>query len=129
LQVTGVVKLDGVPLDMGSIRLTSTGTEKLFASGATIENGEFIVPQEKGLPPGTYVVEISAPDSKAPPVRPKVGPGEPALPPMAPERIPAEYNSGNNTIEVSTDGENHFEFDIKSRRVGLKRQMHGEEVT
>jgi hypothetical protein len=48
---------------------------------------------------------------------------------MAPERIPAEYNSGNNTIEVSTDGENHFEFDIKSRRVGLKRQMHGEEVT
>jgi hypothetical protein len=118
LEITGMVKLDGVPLDLGSIRLTSTGTEKLFASGATIENGAFIVPQQKGLPPGTYIVEINAPDSKAPPVRPKVAPGEPALPPMAPERIPAEYNSGKHTIEVSADSENYFEFDIETRRVG-----------
>jgi hypothetical protein len=99
LEITGMVKLDGVPR-------------------ATIENGAVIVPQEKGVPPGTYIVEINAPDSKAPPVRPKVAPGEPALPPMAPERVPAEYNSGKHTIEVSADSENHFEFDIETRRVG-----------
>jgi hypothetical protein len=115
LEITGMVKLDGVPLDLGSIRLTSTNTEKLFASGATIENGEFIVPQQKGLPPGTYVVAISAPDTKAPMVRHKTAPGEPELPPTAPERIPAEYNSGKHTIDVSADSENHFEFDIKTR--------------
>jgi hypothetical protein len=118
LEVTGVVKLDGEPLDLGSIWLTSTGTGKLVASGAAIENGAFKVPQEKGLPPGTYVVSISAPDTKAPMVRHKTAPGEPQLPPTAPERIPDEYNTGKHTIEISADSENHFEFDIKTRRVG-----------
>jgi hypothetical protein len=115
LEVTGAVTLDGAPLD-GSIRLTSTGGGKLIASGATIENGQFTVPQEKGLPPGKYVVEISSPDTSAPPVRARTAPGEPALPPTAPERVPAEYNTaGKHTIEVTADGDNHFKFDIQSR--------------
>lgn len=116
LEVTGTVNFNGAPLDEGSIRLTSVGTEKLFASGAVIQNGEFTVPQEKGLPPGTYAVEISSPDANAPLVRPRSAPGEPALPPTAPERIPVEYNShSKHTIEVSADSENHFEFDIQAR--------------
>jgi hypothetical protein len=119
LEVSGTVKLDGAPLDEGSIRLTSVGAERLFASGAVITNGEFRVPEEKGLPPGTYQVEISAPDTSAPLVAHRVAPGEPVLPPTAPERIPAEYNSaGKHTVEVSADGDNHFEFDIRSRGAG-----------
>lgn len=118
LKVTGSVKLNGVPLNEGSIRLSSVGTEKLFASGAMIQNGEFTVPQEKGLPPGTYAVEISSPDPNAPLVRSRAAPGEPILPPTAPERIPAEYNSqSKHKIEVSADSDNHFEFDIQSRAV------------
>jgi hypothetical protein len=117
LEVTGSVKLDGLALDQGSIRFTSTGTQKLFASGATIQNGEFIVPQEKGLPPGTYHVEVSSPDTSVPPVVYKNAPGEPALPPTAPERIPTEYSSeSKHTIDVTADGDNHFDFDIHSRR-------------
>ena len=116
LEVSGTVKLNGTPLDVGSIRLTSVGTEKLVASGAVIENGEFRVPRSKGLPPGTYAVEISAPDTKGPPVVHRSAPGEPALPPTAVERIPPEYNSqSKHTIEVSADSENHFEFDIQGR--------------
>jgi hypothetical protein len=116
LAVSGAVKLDGAPLDEGSIRLTSTGNGKLFASGAMIENGKFHVPQEKGLPPGTYRVEISSPDTKAPLVVYKGAPGEPALPPTAPERIPPEYNSNSKqTIEVTKDGENQYKFDIVRR--------------
>jgi hypothetical protein len=81
-----------------------------------IQNGQFDVPQEKGLPPGTYVVEISAPDTKGPLVVHKSAPGEPALPPTARERIPPEYNSkSKQTIEVTADGDNHFDFDIRSR--------------
>jgi hypothetical protein len=118
LEVTGNVKLDGAPLDQGSIRFTSTGTEKLSASGATIANGEFHLPQEKGLPPGAYLVDISSPDTSAPLAVQKSPPGEPALPPTARERIPAEYNSDSkHTIDVTADGDNHFEFDIHSRRV------------
>ena len=116
LQVSGKVTLDGKPLDSGTIRLTSTGTEKLSASGAMIEQGEFLIPQEKGLPPGTYVIEISSPDPSAPLVVYPSAPGEPALPPTAPERIPAEYNSkSKHTVDVSKDGENHFVFEINSR--------------
>jgi hypothetical protein len=111
--VNGEVTLDGAPLDQGAIRLTSTGSEKLFASGAVVRDGKFHVPQEKGLPPGTYRVEISSPDTAAPPVVYKSAPGEPTLPPTAPERIPPEYNSkSKQTIEVTTAGDNNFKFDI-----------------
>jgi hypothetical protein len=116
LAVSGEVTLDGAPLDEGSIRLTSTGGGKLLASGAMIHDGKFHIPQEKGLPPGTYRVEMSSPDSKAPPVVYKSAPGEPALPPTAPERIPPEYNSqSKHTVEVSNGGDNDFKFDITRR--------------
>lgn len=116
LAVSGEVTLDGAPLDAGSIRFTSTGTEQLFASGAMILNGEFHIPREKGLPPGTYRVEISSPDTTAPPVVYKGVPGEPMLPPTSPERIPPEYNSkSRHTIELAADGDNDFKFDIIRR--------------
>ena len=116
LAVNGEVTLDGTPLDEGSIRLTTSGGGKLFASGAMIQEGQFHIPQESGLPLGTYRVEISAPNTKVPPVAQKVAPGEPALPPTAPERIPVEYNSASkHTVEVSADGDNSFRFDIASR--------------
>jgi hypothetical protein len=115
LKVTGDVTLNGAPLD-GSIRFVSSGGGKLVASGTSVENGKFTVPQEKGLPPGKYVVEISSPDTSAPPVRSRSAPGEPALPPTAPERVPAEYSTeGKHTIDVTAGGDNHFTFDIHSR--------------
>ncbi len=105
LAVSGMVSLEGAPLDGGTIRLTSTGTEKLIASGAMIVNGQFQIPREKGLPPGTYALEISAADASVPPG---------AL--TAPERIPPEYNvDSKKTIEVTANGDNHFEFDIVKR--------------
>lgn len=115
LPISGEVTLDGAPLDSGSIHFTSKGSEKLVTSGAMIENGEFNIPQEKGLPPGTYFVEISSPDASAPLVVYQGGPGQPRLPPTAPERIPADYNA-NRTIEVTEDGDNNFRFDIDRRR-------------
>ena len=116
LAISGTVELDGVPLDQGAIRLNSSGAGKLFASGAMIQEGEFYIPQEKGLPPGTYLVEISAPDTSAPLVVYRGAPGEPALPPTAPERIPPEYNvNSKQTVKVTTDSDNHFVFEIASR--------------
>jgi hypothetical protein len=118
LAVGGEVTLDGAPLDQAAIRLTSIGTGKLIASGGMIQNGEFHIPQEKGLPPGTYLVEISAPDTSVPPVVYKGAPGEPALPPTAPERIPPEFNvNSKKTVDVSADSDNHFVFEITSRPV------------
>lgn len=114
LPVSGVVSLNGVPLDTGSIRFSSTG-EKLVASGAVIVDGEFDIPGEKGLPPGTYRLEITSPDNNSPPVVYRDASGAPGSP-TQPERIPPEYNiNSQKTVEVTTDGDNHFEFAIQNQ--------------
>jgi hypothetical protein len=118
LEISGQVTFNNAPLDSGSIRFTTLQGEKIFASGAMITNGGYHIPQEKGLPPGTYRVEINAPDVSAPLVTYPSAPGEPAAPPTAPERIPPEYNTNSkHSIEVTADGENHFVFDISSKGV------------
>jgi hypothetical protein len=115
LEIKGTVTLDGAPLDGGSIRLTSVGAEKLMAAGAMIQNGEYLIPQEKGLVPGTYHLEINAPDSDAPPIMMRATPGGPGIP-VAPDRIPTEYNlKSDKTVEVTADGSNEFDFDIVSK--------------
>jgi hypothetical protein len=111
LGVSGVVTLDGVPLDRGSMRLSSVG-ETLSSSGCSIREGAFQIPAEKGLSPGTYRVQINSADLNAAPVLIRSGPGDPGVR-TQPERIPAEYSvDGKHTVEVSADSENHFEFAI-----------------
>jgi hypothetical protein len=113
LAVSGAITLNGQPLDGASIRFTSVDGVK-SANGALVQNGRFQIPKAKGLLPGTYHVEISAPDSKAAPVLVGAGPGQPGVR-TAPERVPAEYNvNSKQTIEVKTDGDNNFTFDIVS---------------
>jgi hypothetical protein len=110
LAVSGNVSLDGAPLDSGSIRFSSVGGEKLVSSGAVIKEGAYHVPQEKGLLAGTYHVEITSPDTKAPPIKDTAS-GMLA----APERIPASYNvDSKRSIEVTSDGDNAFDFNIST---------------
>lgn len=116
LPLSGTVTLDGSPLDEGSIRLESRVGGKILVAVGSIKSGEFDIPREKGLPPGVYHVEISSPDTKAPLVAQRGVAGERGGPPTAPERIPAEYNvESKHTIEVTPNGENHFDFTILSR--------------
>ncbi len=115
LPISGKVTLNGTSLDSGTIRFSSTGGEKIFATGAMIQNGEYRIPQEKGLPPGTYHLEINSPDTKAPLVLSPAAPGEPTIR-TAPERIPPEYNvNSKKTVEVAADSKNSFDFDVVSR--------------
>jgi hypothetical protein len=112
LAVTGEVKLNGAPLEDGSIKFTSLGGEAVISSGAMVQNGRYEVPQQHGLKPGKYHVSISAPDPKAPPVMRRATPGGPAIP-VAPDRIPPEFNSkSKQEVEVTGDGDNHFVFNI-----------------
>jgi hypothetical protein len=115
LEITGTVTLDGVPLDEGSIRFTSMG-EKKISSGALVQQGEYHIPRETGLTVGAYHVEITAPDTKAPPVMVQVVPGKRGMP-TQPDRIPPEYNvNSKQKVDVSEDGDNHFVFDIVTSR-------------
>jgi hypothetical protein len=113
--IGGRVTFNGAPLDEGEIRFASVGGEKMSASGTHIANGQYQIAQEKGLRPGTYRVEISAPDNSKPAVS-SSAPGQPRGPATAQERIPAEFNDkSKKTVEVTADGDNHFEFDISTR--------------
>jgi hypothetical protein len=113
LAISGEVTLNGVPLDAGSIRFSSVPGEKLYATGAMVKDGDYRIPQAKGLPPGRYRVEINSPDLKAIPVATRPAPGEPLGPPTAPERIPPEYNTNSTqTVEVTAGEDNQFKFDI-----------------
>ena len=47
LAISGKVTLNGAPLDLGSIRFSSNGGGKLFASGAMVKDGEYHIPQPK----------------------------------------------------------------------------------
>lgn len=115
LSLSGSVSLNATPLDRGSIRFSSSEGQKLVATGALIRDGHYHVPQEKGLPPGRYRVEISSPDVSAPPVLVRDGPGTAGIP-AAPERVPPQYNvNSQQSIEVSADGDNRFDFDIVAK--------------
>ena len=115
LPINGKVTLNGAPLDIGSVRFSSVAGEKDYATGALVTDGEYHIPKAKGLPPGTYRVEINSPDTKAPPVVYRAAPGQPPGPPTAPERIPPEFNTNSKqTVEVSAKQKNEFVFDILS---------------
>jgi hypothetical protein len=111
LAVGGKITLNGEPLDNGSIRFSSREAASPMSAGAMIQDGAFFVPQDKGLRVGSYLVEISAPDTKAPPVLDRASGMK-----VAPERIPAEYNvDSRQTIDVTAEGDNQFDFDISSK--------------
>jgi hypothetical protein len=114
LPISGAVTLNGVPLDGGSIRFTSTAGP-LSSTGAMIQSGEFQIPSDKGLRIGSYRVEISAPDNDAPPIVYRSDPTSAGVP-TQPDRIPPEYNvDSKQVVEVVADGDNDFMFDIVSR--------------
>lgn len=115
LEVSGAVSLNGAPLKSGSIRFTLTNSEKAFSREPSIKDGQYSVPQENGLPPGTYHVMISAVDENSPMITIRDDAGNPVSSTHA-DLIPPEYNTeSDKTVEVSPDGENHFVFDIVSK--------------
>src|SRR5687768_1398341 len=115
LAVSGTITLDGAPLDRGSILFTSVGEGPLVSSGGMIQEGEYLVPEEQGLLPGTYLVQISAPDTRAKMSMGANAADRPGIP-LAPDRIPEEYNlRSDKKVEVTRDGDNKFDFDIKSK--------------
>jgi hypothetical protein len=114
LSIRGSVQLDGAPLQSGSISFASMPGEKLQSTGAMVQDGTYYIPAEKGLLPGVYGLQLTSPDAEAKPILLRDAASGRSFP-VAPDRIPAEYNvESTKTIEVTRDGDNVFDFNISS---------------
>jgi hypothetical protein len=60
LAVEGQVTFNGAPLPDGKISFTPLAGTSSPTAGATIRDGNFAVPRDKGLRPGSFRVEIRA---------------------------------------------------------------------
>jgi hypothetical protein len=116
--LTGIVTLDGQPLDNGTLQLIPDDRNTLKQpTGAVISNGKYSIPVDPGLPVGIYTVRISSPEPRSlPPGFSINNPG--SLPPPQTEpvnRIPAEWNTAStHTVEIKK-GRNLYDFNILSK--------------
>jgi hypothetical protein len=109
LEISGMVTLDGEPLDQGSIDFRDTAGE-LPTSGAMISAGVYHIPHEKGLLPGRYQVSIDSAD----PDGQTASPTEYSMS-IPVSRIPLKYNGKSElTAEVSETSANRFDFALES---------------
>lgn len=109
--VSGTVHFQGQPLDQGAIQFVPAEKGPTEAGGP-IENGQYQIPREAGLAPGTYKVTIWSYDRKGAKVQSEDIPGEPSATQFK-ERIPAKYNTKTTlTAEVKKDGSNVFDFKL-----------------
>ena len=113
LMVNGTVNLDGEPLATGSITFFPE-TEGAVATGGKIENGEFVIAKDQGLPAGSYKVSITSTIST--PSIPN-GPDNPIdNPPIVKSLVPKQYNSETTLkAEVHDAADNFLAFDLSSK--------------
>lgn len=114
-EVSGMVKLKGVPVKEGLILFQPIGSPTdggaATQAGANITSGNYQIPKESGLVPAKYKVLITAGDGVTP-----ANPDEPPGPTgniISKDLIPAEYNvESKQEITVSSEGSNIFNYDI-----------------
>lgn len=109
VEVQGEVKLDGVPLNGGSVTFIPVGSGP--AAGATIENGHYAITEDKGPSPGEYRVEIRSPKPTGKQV---VGTDGVTLEEQFEEAVPAQYNTKSELKATLVSGQkNQVDFDLK----------------
>ncbi len=101
--VTGVVTVDGAPLELGAISFMPHEELAAASSGVTVRDGRFEIPADRGLRPGRYTVQIRA-------YRKADGASED--PQMGEQLELEELRFEETDLEaiVEEDGPNHFEF-------------------
>ena len=113
--ISGEVKLDGAPIDNGSIEfhpLATGGTQ----SGGMISSGSYSIPDDQGLTAGKYRVMVFA-QTPSPPLPEGFMPGDDLPFPPPKELVPPEWNSqSKQTIEVKAEGPFEFNFDISTKK-------------
>jgi hypothetical protein len=113
LGVEGRVTFDGTPIPEGKISFIPLAGTSSPTAGATIRDGEFAVPREKGLRPGKFRVEIRAVRASGKTIRDDLS-GE-----MIAKResyIPKRFNDASDLVaEIKPDEPNRLEFALNQQ--------------
>lgn len=117
LPISGTVKLNGEPVAHGDIEFAAKQPNGL-RRGAMIVNGQYKTAPREGLVPGEYIVRIFSVPNQSTPADQQIMPGEEDLgAPSARDMIPPEYNMrSKQTITVTAEGPNVFDYDIQSKK-------------
>ena len=106
--IEGDVTFQGAPLETGTIQFAAVDGSSM--TGGDIVNGEFSIPADRSVQPGTYLVRISSVKEGANPAEPL--PGD-SLDARNLELIPANWNvASDQQREIVAGGDNRFTFDI-----------------
>lgn len=113
--VKGRVTLDGQPLATGAIHFVPVGQTKGPLAAAAIVNGEYSLPRSQGPVVGRVRVEIYSPTESAVPLDDPLAFAAADVSALPQERLHARYNRASNQfVEVTSDGENTFDFQLTS---------------
>lgn len=110
LTVSGFVTLNGAPLDGGTISFRGTSGEP-FGARASVDSGQFHIPQHKGLATGTYRVRINKHIPAIPDETSRTRVIKPGT-----ELIPPRYNETTAlTADIPQAGVQTLRFDLKTK--------------
>lgn len=105
-RITGEVTFNGKPLPSGEVSLRPFDTGP--SAAGRVKDGVFELPSTKGPMPGKYLVRIESMQPTGKKVRLA---GTTLQVDQVEQVLPNDYNETSQlVIEVTGDGENHFEF-------------------
>jgi hypothetical protein len=124
VQVTGVVSLDGSPVEGATVIFGAASGQERGATGITDGSGRFKLTtydKDDGAIAGKYTVEISktettggmTPDEE----HEAINAGKEVTPAVTVNKLPEKYSDGTKsglTADVSAGGANDFKFELTS---------------
>ena len=111
--VSGEVKLDGKPLDEGTIRFTPCAGAKGSVAGGSIKNGRYSFTGAKGVTIGENKVEIHAFQDTGKTYQP-YGSGTSMVPQII-DRVAPRFNTKSTLVAEVKSGENTLHFEVASK--------------
>jgi hypothetical protein len=107
-----MVRVDGQPLDVGTISFIPTNHDQQRVSGGTITDGTYSVKEERGANPGLYRVEIRWGKKTGRKYR---DPDSGELLDERKEGLPARYHATSELTAEVSEKQTTFDFDLKSK--------------
>lgn len=119
-QVKGEVKVDGLPLEEGSINFFPAGTAEGPSAGGVIEQGKYDLPRERGPVVGPNRVEIRGVKKTGRMVPNAMAPG--TMREELVEALPGDVNTKSTLVREIAPGENIVDFnDLKGVTLSTKK--------